>query len=143
MKIKANSPFLLSWVPALAAMGAIFYASSLPGKELNLPSFAYSDKVFHFLAYMLLGWLITLRFDLRRRLDSIQGATTLAGAARALDIKGLATGMLFGVSDEIHQLFVPLRTFELGDMAADFLGVTAGYLTYRILFLNSESRRVR
>lgn len=108
---------LLSWLPALAAMGTIFWLSSLPGDEVPLPGFLFSDKAAHFLAYALLGTLIGLRHAWRRR---------PAAAAMTVDPKGLLVGMLYGVSDELHQLFVPLRQFSVGDIAADALGVIAG-----------------
>ena len=142
MKNKANSPFFLSWAPAIAGMGVLFYFSSLPGNEIHLPLFPHSDKLVHFLAYLVLGWLIALRFELRRRLSG-PPSPSWAGSAIPFDSKGLSAGMLFGISDEIHQLFVPLRMFGLGDMAADFLGVAAGYLAYRCMFRNPESRRIR
>lgn len=36
-------------------------------------------------------------------------------------------GLLYGVSDEWHQSFVPGRTPSAGDLAADGVGVLAGY----------------
>jgi VanZ family protein len=129
MKIKANSPVLLSWAPALTIMGALFYASSLPGDRIHLPLFPFSDKLVHFLVYAVLGAAIALRFDLRRRLTGLPADLRES----AVDLKGLAAGMIYGISDEIHQLFVPMRLFGAGDLAADFLGVAAGYLAYRKL----------
>jgi VanZ family protein len=112
---RAPGALLLSWVPALLAMGTIFYLSSLPGDEIQLPEFRFSDKAVHFLAYTVLGALIGMRRSWRRD-----------PAAGLPDPIGLAVGILFGVSDEVHQLYVPLRMFSVGDMVADGLGVMAG-----------------
>ena len=39
---------------------------------------------------------------------------------------GPLLGVLFGFSDEIHQLFVPLRQFEIADFLVDTLGIILG-----------------
>jgi len=38
---------------------------------------------------------------------------------------------LYGISDEIHQYYVPQRYAELGDVLADFVGSVAGVFAYR------------
>lgn len=113
---------LLSWIPAWAGMAAIFYASSLPGSQIDLPAFQHSDKLAHFLAYFALGWLISLRHPLQ------------SGKPRHWDILGIAVGALYGVGDEIHQIFVPFRDFSFLDMAADGLGVIGGCRVYGACF---------
>jgi len=113
---------LLSWMPALAGMAAIFYASSLPGSEINLPAFPHSDKLAHFLAYFALGWLISLRHFLQRRRPF------------HLDFLGIAVGALYGIGDEIHQIFVPFRDFSFLDMLADGLGAAAACRVYGAFF---------
>ena len=35
---------------------------------------------------------------------------------------------IYGVTDEVHQMFVPLRTADLADLAADALGAAAAVL---------------
>lgn len=141
---------LLSWTPALLGMAAIFWLSSLPGDVIPLPGFRFSDKAAHFTAYAGLGLLIGIRHDLRRRLAGRRFAAGIAPAARAedappgpaggpagpdtpeasapprFDRRGAWIGILYGLSDEIHQLFVPLRQTSAGDFAADALGVAAG-----------------
>lgn len=37
---------------------------------------------------------------------------------------------LYGVSDEVHQCFVPMRSCEVWDWAADLLGSVAGVFIY-------------
>lgn len=120
MTTKANKAIMLSWLPALIGMGILFYTSSLPGDEIHLPPFPYSDKAVHFAAYGVLGILIAWRKGLR------------GGPAEGQpDRFGILVGMVYAVGDEIHQLFVPLRMFDFSDMAADFLGVALGVWIYR------------
>jgi VanZ family protein len=111
---------LLSWAPALSCMALIFCLSGIPGDRIHLPDFKFSDKVAHAIAYSALGSLLSLRHALRRRLDRS------ARIPVNLDVTALAVGILYGVSDEIHQLFVPLRQFDYTDMAADAVGVILG-----------------
>lgn len=113
----------LSWLPAASLMAVLFWLSSIPGDELPLPGFRFSDKLAHFLAYSVLGALIGWRHRLRVRLGGRRGE---AGNAWFPDAVGAMTGILFGLSDEVHQIFVPMRLFAWGDIAADGLGVLAG-----------------
>jgi hypothetical protein len=104
----------------------IFYTSSLPGDEIHLPPFRFSDKAVHFAAYAVLGLLIALRMALRAGAAYGPVADRGSSGPGRWDFAGMAIGALYGVGDEIHQLFVPQRMFDYSDMAADFLGVTAG-----------------
>lgn len=112
----------LGWFAALVYMGFIFYLSSIPGEELPLPEFFLSDKIAHFLAYTVLGILIAFR----------SGLTDLAKGRRVTAwTKGgwiaPAVGMLYGLFDEIHQLYTPNRTFDLKDLAVDIAGIFLGF----------------
>ena len=106
--------FALLWGPVLFVMGLIFYFSSLtdPGG----PPSGVSDKAAHFLIYAALGGALI------RALAG--GRAVRMNSSRA----GIATilGTLYGVSDELHQWFVPPRTPELMDLVADFAGALAG-----------------
>ena len=57
--------------------------------------------------------------------------TWKATGKRALLSVGLACA--FAVSDELHQLFVPLRHASLGDLAADGAGILLMFVALRIL----------
>ncbi len=119
----------LSWLPAATCMGLLFYLSSLPGDEVKLPDFWMSDKVIHFMAYAGLGCLIASRLYLR----NIQSGPHLLNIFRdsgtvgnSSDRLGPIVGILYGASDEIHQMFVPMREASTLDWTADTLGVLAG-----------------
>jgi len=149
------SPFLriLSWTPALLGMAILFWLSSLPGDAIHLPGFRFSDKVAHFLAYGALGILIGLRHALLRRLAYGPGRFPGDGSARpamghapgsSFDRAGAAAGILYGLSDEIHQMFVPLRQTAVSDLCADALGIMAGlYLVRRLASLRAAPAQAR
>ena len=105
---------LILWFPAIAWMIVLFVLSA----QSSLPSVAstVSDKVEHGGAYAVLGVLML------RALAS--------GTWRGVTLKGVALAVLlataYGITDELHQLFVPDRSFDLLDMAADAAGAAAG-----------------
>lgn len=103
---------LRAWLPAAAWAGVIFYLSSrsrVPG-----PDVAGFDKVAHFCAYALLMWLLA-------------HATEHSRLPLALAV---VLGLLYGVSDEIHQMFVPGRSPDVLDWFADAAGIAAATLVY-------------
>jgi VanZ family protein len=95
-----------------------------------------SDKILHVGAYAALGLLI-LRALGNGRLDRL--TTQRAILAVVLTV-------LYGLSDEFHQSFVPGRTPELMDVAADAVGATIGVsalLLFRGLVHRFNPRRER
>ena len=61
------------------------------------------------------------------------GAVTTRATAKGLRdvswravVAAIAIASLYGVSDEYHQLFVPGRSFDVLDMAADAIGSVLG-----------------
>jgi len=93
--------------------------SSFPPIE-SVPELPYSDKVLHFIAYAILGALFF------RAYSSLQVSNNL----KALMILSVLSSSLYGISDEIHQYFVPYRHFAYFDILADMLGSLFGVFIY-------------
>ena len=94
----------------------IFWMSSQsrpPGSQID---FEGADKLAHFLVYGIMAALVSA------------GLHDIPGRHPAwLRILGpVLFAMAYGVSDEIHQLFTPGRSYSYFDMLADGLGATAG-----------------
>ncbi len=105
-----------AWVPVLAYMVVIVALSSV---RIDAPSIArlpFKDKLVHFVEYAGLG-LLTMRASSR----TWPGHPPLRLAAFAV----LLTSA-FGLSDELHQAFVPGRTADARDLLADVLGAMLG-----------------
>lgn len=84
-------------------MGVIFFFSSLKNTDLkHLP--AISDILAHGAVYGLLGVLLYFSFKKHRA------------------FKAVLISCLYGITDEIHQYFVPGRTPEVKDLFVDTLG---------------------
>jgi VanZ family protein len=114
------------WVPTVLWMGVIFFLSTLP--ESATPGRGIiSDKICHGAEYFILAFLIL--FALQR--------TTRARFFTAFWIT-LVWAALYGLSDEIHQLYVPTRQFDVGDLLADVGGVV---LLFLILWALQRSGR--
>ena len=111
----ARSPRLLrAWGPAVGLMAAIWFVSGTPSPP-RLPG-SVSDVTAHFLAYGALGAAML------RGVSGAEWARVGVGGA----LLAAALGAAYGVTDEFHQSFVPGRTPELRDVAADALGSAAG-----------------
>lgn len=102
-------PFLHRWGPALLWAAAVFALSSRPTLP-HLPSVLGWDKLQHCAAYAVGGALIARAL----------------GAGRREAVLAMLLGILYGASDEVHQLFVPNRNSDVVDLLADTLGVMAG-----------------
>lgn len=117
---------ILYWGPVLGYAGLIFYLSAQSHPDEDLPSLLghVDDKVLHAMEYAGLGGLCYRAF--RRGVDG-------PVAARALFF-AILTASLYGMTDEVHQLFVPLRESSWQDWLADVAGSTVGALAVRRLF---------
>jgi VanZ family protein len=104
----ASSPY---WVPTLLWLGIIFFLSSLP--ESATPGrYIFPDKVLHAAEYFILAFLM---------LFALQRITALKFSTCFWIV--LAVGTVYGLSDELHQLYVPTRHCDLGDLLADVCGI--------------------
>ncbi|MBK9963646.1 MAG: VanZ family protein [Holophagales bacterium] len=106
---------LLLWAPVAAMMAVQVWLSSrspLPSLPL-LPSFPGNDKLVHASWFFLLGLLVW------------RAAREAEGWPRRRTTLLLVLGaLLWGISDEAHQSFVPGRDVEAADVAADVAGAT-------------------
>ena len=90
-------------------MAAIFYLSSL--HDPPLPG-GVSDKAGHLLGYVVLGVLVT---------RGVGGGLPVRISAAVASLSVLIT-TAYGLSDELHQMFVPGRSADIYDVAADAAG---------------------
>jgi hypothetical protein len=108
---------LRAWWPALITAVGIFFASSMPASNIPGRWPPGTDKVVHALVYGLLAGLVARAWWRRAR-----GPVT----ALQLFLAAASVAVGYGLTDEVHQLFVPGRHFELADLAADAVGASLG-----------------
>ena len=104
--------FLYYLVPPFLYAGLIFYLSAQ--SDLKPPvEFNMSDKLIHVLEFGILSFLV-MRAIKRKKTGFV---------AVYPYILGMAGTWVYGISDEIHQYFVPGRSCSIGDIIADGAGV--------------------
>lgn len=110
-------------------MAGIFALSSVPGDDLPLPQFPFSDKLAHFITYGLLGALIAFRAGLTALFRKASTRVPHPGPQPLTRGGWLAPciGIAYAVFDEFHQSFVPNRHMSLGDFTVDVLGLLLGF----------------
>jgi VanZ family protein len=105
-----------AWGLAVAWAVLIFVLSSIPGEALApVQLFVGVDKAAHASVYAVLGACVLLA---ARRTWNLSSRTGVLLAA------ALAAG--YGITDELHQLFVPGRSADGLDVVADGLGALLG-----------------
>lgn len=119
------------WGPVVLIMAGIFAVSAMP--DPGRPPAGLSDKGAHVIAYAVLGGALI------RALAS--------GRATALTPWRLGAAIVltsvYGISDEVHQSFVPGRTPDWLDVLADAVGAVAGVLGMAGVMLVHERMRAR
>ena len=107
------------WIPTLGYCIVIFGLSS-SSKAVTIPSFYGADKVLHGIEYAILGLLLARSiFSSKPRFSN-----------RSLIVLIVTLATLYGISDEIHQAFVPGRTASFWDVLADGSGSLIGAFFY-------------
>ena len=109
----------LLWAALVCWACVILWLSSLGPQELPESAFLFWDKVNHFVAYAVGGWL------------AASALRTSRPRTPAVRIVVLAVILIaaFGVLDEALQTLTPGRTGgDVDDWMADVLGATAGAL---------------
>ncbi|GEN46657.1 VanZ family protein [Alkalibacillus haloalkaliphilus] len=134
---------LVSWLAVLMWMGLIFYFSHQPGEQsselsgsvvdlvLSIVPFIDADtdwvhylirKAAHFFIYFVLGILV-------------MNALRVSG----VELKRSAwvtivVCLLYAISDEVHQLYIPGRSGEVSDVVLDTVGAGFGVLLYVVIW---------
>ena len=124
LKLFPKSRFTLYWLPVIIYCAAIFIQSSFPTSE-QIPDWRNLDKILHMAAYAILGALFFRALSTGRFRKRLKTAVILS----------ILLSGLYGLSDEIHQAFVPGRSPEAADVLADFiggiLGVSYGWFRFK------------
>jgi VanZ family protein len=117
--------FALYWLPLILYCLFIYIQSDHPSPE-QIPIFPYVDKVLHVTAYGIMGILFYRAYQTLRLKDNI----------KMLMLLSVVSASLYGISDEIHQSFVPFRQAEVADVIADTIGAFSGVYLYQLLIVS-------
>lgn len=119
----------LSWLAVVAWAAVLFGLSSIPGSDIPESSVPSADKWVHVSLYAVLGLLCS---------RAIRGSSAMS--ERRVLLASVALVLLYGISDEVHQIWVPLRSPDPMDAAADLVG---GILGASFMLLVRRGRRGR
>lgn len=115
----------ISWLVVLIIIIIIFITSSIQSSQIKrVTFFSWQSFVYHFLIFFILAFFILISL--------IEGKMN----KKNLILIALIVSVLYGISDEIHQYFVPGRCCSLSDILTD----SAGSLT-AAFFYSSRLRR--
>ena len=146
---------VLSWGITFLWMALIFYMSSQPAaesRELSRGVAAWIAEIIerlapqadidfrslhgtlrkqaHFWAYLVLGPLVLNAL----RQSGVKG--------RRAVVLALAVSVVYAITDEIHQLFVPGRSGEIFDVVIDTAGAAAGIALYGLMGWIRQKKRL-
>ncbi len=125
-----NSRIWLFRALTLGWMALIFFLSSQP--DVPAPDlFSQQDKAAHLLVFGVLGLLLAFALT----------PPAAASWRRVLLITALVT--VYGVTDELHQYFVPGREASAWDVLADGVGGFLAALTHSPIWSGSRKARMR
>jgi len=110
----------VSWIITILIAILIFYISSItfsigPTKQ----AFPFKSVAYHFFAFFVLGFFLLICL--------VKGY-----ANKKLICLGLVIAILYGISDEIHQIFVPSRFFDIGDILTNSAGILFSGVLYSL-----------
>lgn len=112
---------ILSWLYVILWCGIIFLFSSIP--NLRIEELGFWDfilrKIFHITEYAVLSILL------------VNALFVSVGFKKSnIYLLSFVLGVLYAISDEIHQYFVPGRFFSIVDILIDSIGVTVGIVLW-------------
>ena len=100
----------------------IFYVSSLTFKPGIPGRFPWKSVAYHFYAFLFLAAFLLISLT--------------NGKHKNLIIIAVILGIIYAISDEVHQLFVPGRAFAISDILTDSAGILFATLIYLSLRYN-------
>ena len=137
---------IFSWIAVILWMGVIFYLSHQPATESSELSIGITEVIIqsiekvtphegfnigsfnsivrtnaHFFTYLVLGILMINTL----RKSGVHGYRSMGMA--------LLICVLYAVSDEVHQIFIPGRGAEVKDVLIDSAGASVGVLMYLVI----------
>ncbi len=115
-------------------MALIFAISSMQQPPLPTPEFKWLsiDKLYHFIEYGILSVLLTIAF--------VNVPPKWLPESWIWVVAALIS-ILYGASDELHQMFVPGRFATYSDWISDVIGSIAGVLGVYLYYRRQNKKR--
>ncbi len=108
----------VSWMFVVIIAVIIFYLSSLTIKSGSGGGFGWQTTVYHFFAFFFLAFFLL--------------PALVKGKNKKLIFLAAVIAILYSISDEFHQLFVPGRYCTLSDVMINSFGILFASLIYSV-----------
>jgi glycopeptide antibiotics resistance protein len=109
----------VSWLFVILIAVAIFCISSLSSEEVApVVGFSWQPTAYHILAFFFLAFFLL--------------PALVKGENQKLIFLAIILAVLYGISDEFHQLFVPGRTGSFSDLLLNLFGILSASLIYTV-----------
>ncbi len=129
--MKRFEHFIRFQLPAIAWAGLIFLLSSIPASKMPKLAHYINDKVEHAGEYFIFGVLLYRAFEPARNRNRFSWFRLIIPVLIVI---------VYGLSDEYHQGFVPGRSVDLRDVMAD---TTGGLLAALAIYIFERRRAQR
>ncbi|GJL64738.1 MAG: hypothetical protein NPIRA04_33920 [Nitrospirales bacterium] len=125
-KQKSRTHIWTYWLPVILYASLIVFLSSLSSPGVNFITIfpGFDDKIIHAIEYAILA-ILCYRALLH---------TTTTEWRFYAPFLAIMSSVMFGITDEIHQAFVPLRQADAWDVLADGIGASIGVGMWKWLF---------
>lgn len=142
-----NNKVVVPWILVILWMGLIFYLSHQPATYSNSLSLGITEKILvsakklvtnldieldtfnhlirksaHFISYLILGILVLNAISKNKKLNL------------KWTMISISICMLYAISDELHQAFVPGRGPSVFDVVIDSFGASVGIFIYSFFY---------
>ncbi len=110
--------YFISFFIALIVAGFIFYMSSLSFEKETSRGFPYKSYVYHFGIFFILAFFLSVSLVKGKR------------SRKYFLLVALIAAILYGISDEFHQLFISNRFYDIKDILINSIGILALGIMY-------------
>lgn len=111
---------LFPWLKVAAWAGIIFLLSSIPDLKSGLDEDFILRKIAHITEYWILTYLLLRAFNV-----------TFAVSPKTIVLVSILTAVIYAMTDEFHQQFVPGRHGCLQDVFIDSIGIISCAIFFR------------
>lgn len=113
--------FKCYWLPVIIWAIVIFTVSSLSTFPKQVEQLLSFDELAHAAEYAIFGFLLARAFANSKKENLKNNFRFFA----------IICAIIYGISDELHQYFIPLRTMSIIDLIYDCIGAAVGQIFYK------------
>ena len=119
---------VLSWLITFLIAGTIFYVSSLTFESAGTGSSSnIKTIIYHILIFFIFSFFLMI--------------ASVKGKNKELIFLAVPIAVLYGISDEIHQYFVPGRYSTIFDIFLNSVGILFAFMIYFITIVYREKTK--